>query len=133
MPRLLHEGNVDASGPALIGARCSGCALVTFPALAVCPRCGGTALAPERIGRTGRLYSHSIAHVAAQGFAAPCFQAFVELPEGPRVFTLIGREVAVEPGRLEDGMEMRLVIEPLADTAEKRELLTYKYVPVKHA
>jgi uncharacterized OB-fold protein len=86
-------------------------------------------MAEARIGHSARLYSHSIAHVAPQGFLAPYYQAFVELAEGPRVFTLIGREVPVEPGQLVDGAEMCLVVEPLADTPEKRHLLTYKYVP----
>ncbi len=82
------------------------------------------------IGQHGRLYSHTIAHVAPAGFKAPFFQAFVDLPEGPRIFTLIGAQCPVEPGVLEDGMEMRLVIEPLADTSENRNTLTYKYMPV---
>jgi uncharacterized OB-fold protein len=80
------------------------------------------------IGRTGRLYSHTIARIAPKGFKAPFFQAFVDLPEGPRIFALVGAECPVEPGVLEDGMEMRLVIEPLADTPENRNVLTYKYV-----
>ena len=81
------------------------------------------------IGRTGRLYSHTIARVAPKGFKAPFFQVFVDLPEGPRIFALVGAECPVEPGVLEDGMAMRLVIEPLADTPENRNVLTYKYVP----
>jgi uncharacterized OB-fold protein len=81
------------------------------------------------IGRQGRLYSHTIARVAPAGFKAPFFQAFVDLPEGPRIFTLIGAQCRVEPGVLEDGMEMRLVVEPLADTPENCDTLTYKYVP----
>jgi len=136
--RLLHPGSLhlsdDASeGPLLIGSRCAGCSLVVFPALAVCPRCAekGRQMIEARIGRTGRLYSHSIAYVAPQGFTAPYFQAFVELAEGPRIFTLIGRNVPVEPGQLVDGEEMRLIVEPLADTPEKRNLLTHKYVPVR--
>jgi uncharacterized OB-fold protein len=83
------------------------------------------------IGQRGRLYSHTIAHVAPAGFKAPFFQAFVDLPEGPRIFTLIGAQCPVEPSVLKDGMEMRLVIEPLADTPENRNTLTYKYVPVR--
>jgi uncharacterized OB-fold protein len=85
------------------------------------------------IGRTGRLYSHTIARVAPKGFKAPFFQAFVDLPEGPRIFTLVGAECPVEAGVLEDGMDMRLVIEPLADTPENRDILTYKYVPAAPA
>lgn len=134
--RLLHPRSVhlpaDASEtPCLIGARCEACALVVFPATAVCPRCAAMRMTGARIGRTARLYSHAIAHVAPQGFVAPYYQAFVELPEGPRIFTLIGRDVPVEEGRLVDGAEMRLVVEPLADTPERRHLLTYKYVPAE--
>jgi uncharacterized OB-fold protein len=132
--KLLHPGSVrvpaDASeGPSLLGSRCRVCSLVVFPAMAVCPRCATGQMDEARIGRSARLYSHSIAHVAPQGFVAPYYQAFVELAEGPRLFTLIGRDVPVAPGTLEDGAEMRLVVEPLAETPEKRHLLTYKYVP----
>ena len=82
------------------------------------------------IGRKGRLFSHTIARVAPKGFKAPFFQVFVDLDESPRIFTLVGAECPVENGVLEDGMSMRLVVEPLADTPENKDLLTYKYVPV---
>lgn len=85
------------------------------------------------IGRTGKLYSHTIAYFAPKGFAAPSFQAFIDLPEGPRVFSLIGTQCPVERGVLEDGMEMRLIVEPLAYTPEHKDDLTYKYVPADKA
>ena len=116
--------------PCLLGSKCAACGTVVFPKMPVCPSClrNGTMKEVE-IGRTGRLYSHTIARFAPKGFKAPLFQVFVDLPEGPRIFALIGAECPVEPGMLEDGMEMRLVIEPLADTPENRNVLTYKYVP----
>ena len=83
------------------------------------------------VGRTGKLYSHAIAHVAPKGFTAPLFQTFIDLPEGPRIFSLVGSECPVEQGVLEDGMEMRLVIEPVANTSERIGQLTYKYVPAR--
>jgi uncharacterized OB-fold protein len=99
----------------------------------VCPACRRNASMDEiELGRTGKLYSHTIAHVAPQGFSAPFFQVFIDLPEGPRVFALVGSECPVEPGVLEDGMEMRLIVEPLADTPERRDFLTYKYIPMQH-
>lgn len=81
------------------------------------------------MGKTARLFSHAIAYVAVAGFRAPYYQAFVDLPEGPRVFSLLSSKVPVQPGLLEDGMELKLTIEPVADTPEKRHLLTYKYCP----
>ncbi|WP_292442614.1 OB-fold domain-containing protein [Mesorhizobium sp.] len=80
-------------------------------------------------GQTAVLYSHTIAHFAPGGFEAPYFQAFVELYEGPRVFTLIGSVCPVESGVLKDGMVMRLIVEPLTSLPENRDKWTYKYVP----
>ena len=81
------------------------------------------------IGRTAKLYSHTIARFAPKGFKAPLFQVFVDLAEGPRIFSLVGADCPIESGVLDDGMDMRLVLEPLADTPENKDLLTYKYVP----
>jgi uncharacterized OB-fold protein len=100
----------------------------------VCPLCHRNGVMEEiEIGRTGKLYSHTISHFAPKGFTTPSFQAFVDLPEGPRIFALIGAGYPIERGVLEDGMAMRLVVEPLADTPEHKEELTYKYVPAGKA
>lgn len=121
-----------AQSPALRGAKCGTCGTVVFPKMPVCPACGrnGT-MRDVEIGRKGRLYSHTIARFAPKGFKAPFFQAFIDLDEGPRIFSLIGAQCPVEAGVLEDGMEMRLVVEPLADTPENKDILSYKYVPAK--
>lgn len=134
---LLHPDSVfvppDArQQPCLLGSRCETCGTVVFPKMPVCPSCFSNGTMKEaKIGRIGRIFSHTIARFAPKGFKAPFFQAFVDLPEGPRIFTLIGAQCPVEPGVLEDGMEMRLVIEQLADTPESKDILTYKYVPAK--
>ena len=117
--------------PYLLGAKCSSCGTVVFPKMPVCPACHRNGVMKEaEIGRRGRIFSHTIAHFAPKGFKAPLFQIFVDLPEGPRIFSLVSAECPVENGVLENGMEMRLVIEPLADTPENKNVLTYKYVPV---
>lgn len=133
--KVLHPDSLripakPGASPCLLGNRCRACGAVVFPKMPVCPSCRRNGAMEEiEIGRTGKLYSHAIAHVAPQGFTAPFFQVFVDLPEGPRVFSLVGSECPVERGALEDGMEMRLIVEPVADTPERRDELTYKYVP----
>ena len=119
-------------GPCLRGSRCSECGTVVFPKMPVCPSClCNGVMAEAGIGRTARLFSHTIARVAPKGFQAPYYQAFADLPEGPRIFTLIGSECPIKEGVLRDGMELRLIIEPLAETPENRDVLAYKYVPAE--
>jgi uncharacterized OB-fold protein len=129
IPGLVIPAEADQP-PHLLGGKCGVCGAVTFPRMPVCPSCrSDTQMSDALIGATATLYSHTIARFAPRGFEAPLFQIFVDLPEGPRVFALVGRDVLVEDGQLQDGMPMRLVIEPLADTPENRDTLTYKYVP----
>ena len=133
-PDNLRVPNGPDATPCLLGNRCQGCGTVVFPKMPVCPRCHRNSTMEEiEIGRTGKLYSHTISYFAPKGFKAPAFQAFIDLPEGPRVFSLIGSQCPVERGVLEDGMEMQLIVEPLADTAEHKDELTYKYIPADGA
>ncbi len=79
-----------------------------------------------RLGPQGRLYSYTVAHVAPAGWRAPYLQAFVELPEGPRVFTLISDELEPRLDALQVGQRMEVVIEP---ASPDRPDLTYKFRP----
>jgi uncharacterized OB-fold protein len=134
---MLHSPGVvvpsdPTRSPALLGAKCGACGMVVFPKMPVCPACGRNGVMRDtEVGRRGRLFSHTIARFAPKGFKAPYCQAFVDLDEGPRIFTLIGAECAVEDGVLKDGMDVKIVVEPLADTPENKNVLTYKYVPVR--
>jgi hypothetical protein len=125
-------GGAGGEAPHLIGSRCRACGATVFPKMAVCPACrADDTMEVTPMGASGTLYNFTIAYVAPQGFQAPYFQAFVDIPEGPRVFALISDEVPVEDGMLEDGMAMELVIEPVGETPENVPILTYKYRPVE--
>lgn len=135
--KVLNPENLRTTGKpgetaCLLGNKCRSCGNVVFPKMPVCPACGTNGQMQEvEIGRSGKLFSHTIAYFAPKGFKAPFFQIFVDLPEGPRIFSLVGAECPVESGILEDGMEMRLIVEPIADTPENRDTVTYKYVPAR--
>jgi uncharacterized OB-fold protein len=78
------------------------------------------------LGKRGRLYSFTVCHAAPRGWKAPYFQAYVELPEGIRIFTLVSSDVEPRPDVLSVGMPMELVVEPVQP---QEETLTYKYRP----
>lgn len=79
-----------------------------------------------RVGDGARLYSFTVCHSALSGWPAPYLQAYVELPEGIRAFTLISDEVEPTADALEVGMLMELVVEPVHPGSAE---VTYKYRP----
>jgi uncharacterized OB-fold protein len=71
----------------LVGGRCARCGKIFFPRSDVCPGCASRApMAEVRLSRRGKLYSYSVIHVNTPGFKAPYAVAYVDLPEGPRIF-----------------------------------------------
>ena len=83
-------------------------------------------MAPAEFGRRGTLYSFTVCHVAPEGWQAPYLQAYIELREGLRIFSLISSAVEPRANALRIGMDMELVIEPVQSGSEA---LTFKYRP----
>lgn len=73
----------------LSGIRCGTCGHVSFPVRPVCPNCFGTEVEGAPIGAKATLLSHTISHVAPDGFEAPLVQAWVRVDEGPELFSLL--------------------------------------------
>jgi uncharacterized OB-fold protein len=113
----------------LLGSRCGVCGELAFPGRPVCPRCKRASTAPAEIGQRARLHSFTVCHAARAGWPAPYLQAYVELPEGLRVFSLISSSVEPAADALEIGAEMELVVEPVHGDDGP---LTYKYRPAGH-
>lgn len=126
---MFHVPDSTGDEPYLIGSRCDDCGVVQFPKMHVCPH-GHRKMKDIQLGRRGKLFSVTISTVGVQGFDAPYYQAFVATPEGPRVFSLISKDVPVEDGALKEGMDVELVIEPVRVNADGKAVLTYKYRPV---
>ena len=116
-----------AAGPRLRGTRCQRCGRYAFPARVVCPRCKERSMASAELGQRGTLYSFTVCHVAPEGWQAPYLQAYIELREGLRIFSLISSAVEPRADALRVGMDMELVIEPVHPGSE---VLTFKYRPV---
>ncbi|MGE3143306.1 MAG: Zn-ribbon domain-containing OB-fold protein [Hyphomonadaceae bacterium] len=73
--------------PVLSGARCEACGQIFYPApKTTCMACLSSRLTPAPLSETGVLYVYSTIHVGNARFAAPYTVAYVDLPEGVRVF-----------------------------------------------
>ncbi len=80
------------------------------------------------LGERGALYSFTVCHVAPTGWEAPYLQAYVEIPEGIRIFSLVASDVPARADSLRPGTGMELVLESVQPGAE---VTTYKYRPVE--
>jgi len=122
--------------PRLIGARCAGCGLVSFPAGPACQRCGGTEFAERLLSDRGALWTFT-----TQGFRPPSppydgadtaetFQpyalGYVELPGEVIVEA---RLTEPDPARLAIGQPMRLTIVPYSVGADGTQVMTFAFAP----
>jgi hypothetical protein len=124
-----------ASGPRLLGSRCTGCRTPYFPKAAMChnPTCGGGAMEDAAFGPRGTLWSLAIQDYPPPAPARfdepykPYAMGVVDLPEGLRV---VGRISVADPRALEVGVGVELVLEPLCHDADGVELITWKFRPL---
>lgn len=88
-------------------AKCTACGKVPYPALPVCPGCGGRAFEPVTLSRRGRVVTSTVIHVAPDDFAfeAPYAMAIVETPEGARLMVQV---TDCEPAEVLPGVEVAL-------------------------
>jgi uncharacterized OB-fold protein len=110
---------VEAGGETrLIGSKCAGCGVITFPRQGSCPRCTSTDVRERLLGRRGTLWSWTIQcfppksppyAVADPAAFVPYGVGYVELPGEVRVET---RLTVADPAVLRIGMPMELTLVP---------------------
>jgi len=121
--------------PQLIGGRCEGCAAVTFPNQASCPRCGSIAMAEHLLPREGTLWTFTTQEFLpkepyAGGETMETFRPYgvglVQLGDEVRVE---GRLTVADPEQLQIGMALRLVVVPFRTDDDGTEVMTYAFEP----
>jgi hypothetical protein len=128
---LFYEPTSPEEKPYLIGGKCRSCGLVFFPQRVVCPRClTDDTMETVPLSGKGKLRRFALCRTAGIGFKAPYFLGYVELAEGPIVYSLI---TGAEPkdDALEEGMDMEVVIEKVKEDEKGNDLIGYKFKPAK--
>jgi uncharacterized OB-fold protein len=125
----------DAPGkePYLIGSKCSQCGYTHFPKMVACPVCRKDGVMKEvPLSRKGKLDCFTVAHQGPPGFETPYIQAYVLLPEGIKIFTLIE---GVKPldNALKTGQEMELILSKVREDESGNEIISWKFRPAAEA
>ena len=126
-----------ADEPRLLGSRCVSCGNHMFPRQTSCPKCTGEKTEDVELGSRGTLWTWTV-----QGFPpkAPPYAGddnpktfkpfgvgYVELPGQVKVEA---RLTEADPEKLKIGMEMEMVIIPLATDDNGNEIVTFAFAPV---
>jgi uncharacterized OB-fold protein len=107
----------------LSGSRCPACKASAFPHHSICPACGSDAQEKVELSDTGTIYTFSHIHIAPKGFAVPYTTAYVDLPEGVRLFGQIeGPQSAIEIGQ-----NVAVVLGPVRTDEAGNTVLSYKF------
>jgi uncharacterized protein len=116
--------------PYLIGSKCKLCGHVSFPKRVVCPVCvKGDTMQEIALSRYGTIKHFSVSRISQPGFPAPYIQSFVQLHEGPEIFSII---TGVDPDKetIQVGTQVELVIEKVGEDEKGNDVMVYKFVPV---
>lgn len=126
---LFVEAASNNERPYLIGNRCKKCGLTAFPKTPVCPKCQiQDTMEEAKFEGKGTLDSFSIVQAALPGFKAPSIQAYINLDDGPKIWSLV---TGCEPTEdaLKMGMKMEMVIDSVREDGEGNELISYQFKP----
>ena len=117
-------------GAVLMGSRCLPCDRVYFPPKRVCPNCFDGALKRVPMSTRGSLHTFAVSHMGPADLDKPYIIGFIDLPEGIRIFSLItGCDSTGSDLRI--GSPMKMVIEPLKRDRYGRNVIGYKFRPVR--
>lgn len=114
--------------PCLLGSRCATCGGHHFPRHETCPYCASAEVEEARLSRRGTLWAFTAVTAPPPGYRGEVPYGFgvVELPEGLRV---ISRLTESDPGALQLGQAMELVVVPLHVDDDGNSVETYAFAP----
>src|SRR5262245_9500272 len=103
----------------LLAGECKRCGECAFPPVDRCEACGSAGPFSSRaLSPSGSVYTLTTIHVPSAGFATPYTVAYVDFPEGPRLFGHV-----VGGANIGSEVEATLAAVPLADGTTREQLV----------
>lgn len=112
----------------LLGSRCQQCGRNYFPARRNCPRCLTDKVDEVALNRQGSLHTFVVASVAPPGYEVPHTQGYIDLEDGPRIFSLLTDYEKEED--LRTGCDMVLKIVKIGQNKGGKEVVGFRFRPL---
>lgn len=122
----ISEGRAGGEQASLLGTRCPECNQSFFPPKKVCPSCFVACEERVKMGRRGSVFSYTVVRTAVQGIEAPYVLAFVDLDEGPRIFTQLA-EKDVDHIQVRKGDAVELEVGEIGSNASGEPIVAWRY------
>jgi len=130
--RLENEALVKKIGGefVMIGRRCKFCGNISLLPKKVCSKCfveGGIEELP--LSKRGKIFSYTVQNIVLNGFDGPLPMAYIDLPEGLKVFSLL-TECEPYEEKLKIGGEVEMTVKKVYKDREGKEVFSYMFKPV---
>lgn len=127
--------SIEDGRPKLLGSRCTNCGNHMFPRQSGCPKCMFDEQVDVELATTGTLWTWTVQAFAPKSppYLGPTGDDFVPYGVGyvelPGQLRVEARLTESDPEKLQIGMEMELVIEPLCIDDDGNQVVTYAFAP----
>lgn len=126
---IFHPGVLDEKYGKLIqmGNKCKSCGKTSYPVMELCPFCSSDDGEKVPLSTVGTIFSYSVTRVPVGPYKPPIIGAYIDLPEGTRVFGQIHANVE----ELKTGMKVKVETGVIWTEKDGAEVFGYYYVPVE--
>lgn len=126
---IFHPGALEEKDGTLIqmGKKCKSCGKTSFPVMELCPFCSSDNGEKVPLSTVGTVFSFSVTRVPVGPYKPPLIGAYIDLPEGTRVYGQIHANVE----ELKTGMKVKVETGVIWTEKDGTEVLGYYYVPVE--
>ena len=118
----------DIENLCLQGSKCETCGRFYFPLRKNCPRCkDGKPIRSIQLENKGILQTFVVASIAPPGYDVPHAQGYIDLNDGPTIFSLLS--AFGDGSRLKVGDRMVLNVIPRGKDPEGKPIMAYRFSP----
>ena len=126
---FFYPGVLEQKDGSLVqmGNKCKACGKTSYPAVELCPFCSSDKTEKIPLSTVGTVFSFSITRVPVGPYRPPIIGAYIDLPEGTRVFG----QIHANENEVKTGMKVKAETGVIWTEKDGTEVLGYYYIPYK--